>query len=263
MPVEEEMEVRSAIQQIAVEHRRRYGYRRIAVEPRRRGMLANHKRVARITRRIAYSRFNQKAFVVTTNPQHKLEVYLNLASGMKPTGVDQLWEADIAYVRLHSEFVYLAVILDACSRKVVGWELDRTLAARLAIAALEKAIAKRKPPPGLVHHSDHVVQRYASDDYVKILSKPEMLPRMSRPASPCDNASCESFMKTLRREEVYASEYRNIEDLHAQIEAFIDHHYNRQWLHSALGYRPLEPRRWCCTTTGLRPPEIPAAARCG
>jgi putative transposase len=239
MPVEEDMELRSAIQQIAVEHRRRYGYRRIAAELRRRGMPVNHKRVARILREDNLLAVQPRAFVVTTNSQHTLEVYLNLASRMKLTGINQLWVADITYLRLHREFVYLAVILDAWSRKVVGWELDRTLAARLAIAALEKALGERKPPPGLVHHSDRGVQ-YASDDYVRTLSRHEMIPSMSRPANPYDNASCESFMKTLKREEIYANEYQDLDDLRTNIEAFIEQYYNRRRLHSALGYRPPE-----------------------
>jgi putative transposase len=217
MPVEEDMEVRSAIQQIAVEHRRRYGYRRIAAELRRRGMLVNHKRVVRIMREDNLLAVQPRAFVVTTNSQHKLEVYLNLASRMKLTGINQLWVADITYIRLHRELVYLAVILDAWSRKVVGWELDRTLAARLATAALEKAIAELKPPPGLVHHSDRGVQ-YASDEYGRILNKSGMIPSMSRPANPYDNASCESFMKTLKREEIYANEYQDLDDLRINIE---------------------------------------------
>ncbi len=195
MPVEEEMEVRSVIQQIAVEHRRRYGYRRIAAELRRRGMLVNHKRVVRIMREDNLLAVQPRAFVVTTNSPHKLEVYLNLASRMKLTGINQLWVAEITYIRLHREFVYLAVILDAWSRKVVGWELDRTLAARLATAALEKAIAERKPSPGLVHHSDRGVQ-YASDEYGRILNKSGMISSMSRPANPYDNASCESFLSS-------------------------------------------------------------------
>jgi putative transposase len=170
MPVEEDMEVRSAIQRIAVEHRRRYGYRRIAAELRRRGMRVNRKRVARIMREDNLLAVQPRAFVVTTDSQHHLEVYLNLAIRMKLTGVNQLWVADITYIRLQREFVYLAVILDAYSRKVVGWQLERTLAARLPIAALEKAIAERKPPAGLVHHSDRGVQ-YACGDYVRILGK--------------------------------------------------------------------------------------------
>jgi putative transposase len=239
MPVEEEMEVRSTIQRIAVEHRRRYGYRRITAELRRRGMLVHHKRVARIMREDNLLAVQPRAFVVTTDSDHELEVYLNLASRMKLTGVNQLWVADITYIRLHREFVYLAVILDAYSRKVVGWELDRTLAARLPIAALEKAIAERKPPPGLVHHSDRGVQ-YASGDYVRILSKHQMIPSMSRPANPYDNASCESFLKTLKREEIYANEYRDLDHLRANIEEFIERYYNRCRLHSALGYRSPE-----------------------
>jgi len=239
MPVEEEMEVRSAIQQIALEHRRRYGYRRIAAELRRRGMLVNHKRVSRIMREDNLLAAQPRAFVVTTDSHHELEVYLNLASRMKLTGINQLWVADITYIRLKAEFVYLAVILDAFSRKVVGWALDRTLAARLPIAALEHAVAERQSPPGLVHHSDRGVQ-YASGDYVKILRKHQMIPSMSRPANPYDNASCESFMKTLKREEIYANEYRDLEHLRANIEAFIEQYYNRCRLHSALGYRPPE-----------------------
>ncbi len=239
MPVEEDMEVRSAIQQIAAEHRRRYGYRRVAAEVRRRGMLVNHKRVARIIREDNLLAVQPKAFVVTTDSRHELEVYLNLAARMKLTGVDQLWVADITFIRLHCEFVYLAVILDAYSRKVVGWELDRTLAARLAIAALEKAIAERKPHPGLVHHSDRGVQ-YACDEYLRTLNRQGMIPSMSRPANPYDNASCESFMRTLKREEIYAGQYQDLDDLRRNIEAFIEQYYNRQRLHSALGYRPPE-----------------------
>jgi len=204
-PVEEEMEVRSLIQQIAIEHRRRYGYRRIAAELRRRGMVVNHKRVARIMREDNLLAVQPRQFVVTTKSDHKLEVYLNLARRLKLTGIDQLWVADITYIRLQTEFVYLAVILDGFSRKVVGWSLERTLASRLALAALEQAIATRKPALGLVHHSDRGVQ-YASDEYVGVLQRHGMIPSMSRPANPYDNASCESFLKTLKREEIYANQ---------------------------------------------------------
>ena len=238
-PVEEEMEVRSAIQQIAVEHRRRYGYRRITAELHRRGMQVNHKRVARIMREDNLLGMQPKQFVVTTNSNHKLEVYLNLASRMKLTGINQLWVADITYIRLKAEFVYLAVILDGFSRKVVGWALDRTLAIRLTIGALEEAIEKRQPEPGLVHHSDRGLQ-YACAEYVAILEKHRMVPSMSRPANPYDNASCESFMKTLKREEIYANKYDDLEHLRANIEEFIEQYYNRQRLHSALGYRSPE-----------------------
>jgi putative transposase len=238
-PIEEDMEVRSVIQQIAVEHRRRYGYRRISAELRRRGMLVNHKRVLRIIREDNLLAVQPRAFVVTTDSDHEFEIYLNLASRMKLTGMNQLWVADITYIRLKKEFVYLAVVLDAFSRKVVGWALDRTLAARLPIAALEQAIVQRQPPPGLVHHSDRGVQ-YACGDYAQILQQYQIIPSMSRPANPYDNASCESFMKTLKREEIYANDYRDLEHLLGNIEVFIEQYYNRCRLHSALGYRPPE-----------------------
>jgi putative transposase len=238
-PVEEDMELRSAIQQIVLEHRRRYGYRRVAAELRRKGMLANHKRVARIMREDNLLAVQPRQFVVTTDSDHELEVYLNLARRMKLTGIDQLWVADITYIRLRAEFVYLAVILDSFSRKVVGWALERTLSSRLAIAALEQAIAKRQPRPGLIHHSDRGVQ-YASGEYLAILDQQQMIPSMSRPANPYDNASCESFIKTLKREEIYANAYENLEHLRANIEIFIEEYYNQQRLHSALGYRSPE-----------------------
>ncbi len=238
-PVQEEMEVRSAIQQIAIEHRRRYGYRRISAELRRRGLQVNHKRVVRMMREDNLLAVQRRRFVVTTDSNHRLEVYLNLASRMTLTGIDQLWVADITYIRLKAEFVYLAVILDGFSRKVVGWALDRTLASRLTIAALEQATAQRRPRPGLVHHSDRGLQ-YACGEYVAILEKYRIVPSMSRPANPYDNASCESFIKTLKREEIYANQYDDLEHLRTNIEEFIEQYYNRQRLHSALGYRPPE-----------------------
>jgi transposase InsO family protein len=251
VPVEEDMEVRTAIQQIATEHRRRYGYRRVSAELRRRGMLVNHKRVARIMREDNLLAVQPRQFVVTTDSNHRLEIYLNLARRMKLTGIDQLWVADITYIRLNTEFVYLAVILDGFSRKVVGWTLQRSLTSRLALAALQQAIAERKPRPGLVHHSDRGVQ-YASGEYVAVLNQHQMIPSMSRPANPYDNASCESFMKTLKWEEIYANRYENLEHLHTNIEIFIDEYYNRQRLHSALGYRSpeeFEQRAACQTET--------------
>ena len=236
-PVEEDMEVRSTIQAIAVEHRRRYGYRRITAELRRRGMLVNQKRVARMMREDNLLAVQPRSFVVTTDSAHDLEVFLNLAGRMKLTGINQLWRADITYIRLQREFVYLAVMLDAFSRKVVGWALERSLATRLALSALERAIATRQPPPGLVHHSDRGVQ-YASGEYMKLVQQHHLIPSMSRPANPYDNASCESFLKTLKREEIYANDYRTLEHLAANVEAFIEEYYNRCRLHSALGYRP-------------------------
>jgi transposase InsO family protein len=239
IPVQEELEVRSAIQQIALEHRRRYGHRRISAQLRRRGMVVNRKRVLRIMREDNLLALRSRKFMVTTDSKHELEVYLNLARRMRLTGVNQLWVADITYIRLQAEFVYLAVILDSFSRKVVGWALERTLSSELVKAALQQAIAQRQPKPGLVHHSDRGLQ-YAAWDYVAILEKHQIIPSMSRPANPYDNAGCESFLKTLKQEEIYVREYGTLEQLQANVEEFIEQYYNRLRLHSALGYRPPE-----------------------
>jgi putative transposase len=238
-PLEEEMELRSTIQQIFLEHRRRYGYRRVTKALRRRGLVVNRKRVERLMKEDNLLALQPKAFVTTTNSQHELEVYLNLANRMKLTGINQLWVADITYIRLQGEFVYLAVILDAFSRKVVGWELERKMTCDLTKTALERAIAQRQPAPGLVHHSDRGVQ-YAAQEYIKLLQQHQLIPSMSRPANPYDNASCESFMKTLKREEIYASDYRDLEHLRQNLEEFIDRYYNCVRLHSALAYQPPE-----------------------
>ena len=236
--IKEEMEVRSQIQEIAVEHRRRYGYRRITAELRRRGMLVNHKRVLRIMREDSLVSAHRGA-LFSTNFNRDLEVYLNLASRMTLTGINQLWVADITYIRLQREFVYLAVVLDAFSRKVVGWALDQTLASRLPVAALQQAIDQRQPQPNLVHHSDRGVQ-YWSGDYLKVLQQNRIIPSMSRPGNPYDNASCESFLKTLKREEIHANDYQDLGHLYTNVEAFIQQYYNRRRLHSALGYRAPE-----------------------
>jgi putative transposase len=244
-PEEEGAEVRAAIQEIALGHHRRYGYRRIAAELRRRGLRVNHKRVVRLMREDNLLALRHRGFVVTTDSEHDLEVYLNLAKRMQLSAANQLWIADLTYIRLKREFVYLAVILDAWSRRVVGWALDRSLAARLAVTALERAIAARQPGPGLVHHSDRGIQ-YASQDYARLLAQHHMTPSMSRPANPYDNATCESFMKTLKQEEIYCRDYGDLEDLHTHIEEFLDRYYNRQRLHSALGYRtPVEFELQC------------------
>jgi putative transposase len=238
-PKVEEMEVGAAIQQIFVEHRRRYGYRRVSEELRRRGMVVNRKRVQRLMQTDNLLAVQRRAFVVTTDSQHDFEVYLNLARRLKLTGINQLWVADITYLRLQKEFVYLAVMLDAFSRKVVGWALDTTLAASLPKAALEMAIEARQPAPGLVHHSDRGVQ-YASAEYVQVLQQHGIIPSMSRPANPYDNASCESFMKTLKQEEIYLNQYRDLEHLRINVGDFIEQYYNRRRLHSSLGYQPPE-----------------------
>jgi putative transposase len=235
-PVEEEVELRAAIQEVVLEHRRRYGYRRVTQELRRRGWPVNHKRVARLMSQDNLLAMQPRAWMSTTHSSHELEVYMNLAARMKLSGINQLWVADITYIRLAGEFVYLAVVLDAYSRKVVGWELGRNLKASLAVSALRKAIAQRKPPPGLVHHSDRGLQ-YCSLEYVQLLQQHGIMPSMSRPANPYDNAFCESFMRTLKREEIHANVYRDLEDLRTHIEQFVELYYNRSRLHSALGYR--------------------------
>jgi transposase InsO family protein len=239
VPVEEQMEVRSAIQAVVLEHRRRYGYRRVTREIRRRGMMVNHKRVARLMSQDNLLAVQPRAWVATTNSEHQLEVYMNLARRMKVTGINQLWVADITYIRLAAEFVYLAVMLDVYSRKVVGWALGRTLAASLPLAALQQAIEQRQPLPGLVHHSDRGLQ-YASEEYARVLRMHGIVPSMSRPANPYDNAFCESFMRTLKREEIDARAYRDLDQLRANVAEFIEQYYNRCRLHSALGYLPPE-----------------------
>lgn len=238
-PDEAKMAVRQAIQEVVLAHRRRYGYRRVAKDLHDRGLLINHKRVLAIMREDNLLAIRYRKYVLTTDSQHDCQVYLNLAARMTLTGVNQLWVADLTYIRLRTEFVYLAVVIDRFSRKAVGWALDRTLAARLTVAALDQAIARRQPPPGLVHHSDQGIQ-YACADYVELLQSRGMVPSMSRPANPYDNAVCESFMKTLKQEEIYCNRYRDFEDLSAHLEEFIDHYYNRRRLHSALGYRTPE-----------------------
>jgi transposase InsO family protein len=248
--------VRNAIQQIVLEHRRRYGYRRVAAELHRRGMVVNHKRVLRLMREDNLLGVEPKAFIATTQSGHSGEVYLNLAKRMKLTAINQLWVADITYIRLRQEFVYLALVLDAFSRKVVGWALDRSLTARLPLLALERAITLRQPSPGLVHHSDRGIQ-YCSEQYTGLLHIHGILPSMSRPGNPYDNAFCESFIKTLKREEIYANKYHYIDELNAHLEEFIEQYYNRLRLHSALGYKtPEELEAACAPPTAWVEPSV-------
>jgi putative transposase len=231
-----EMELRDAIQQVALEFPA-YGYRRITRELNRRGFAVNHKRVLRLMRHDNLLCLRRKSFVVTTDSRHSLRVYPNLAGAITPVSVNQMWRADITYIRLRAEFVYLAVVLDAYSRRVIGWALGRTLEAGLAVSALTMALRQRRPAPGLVHHSDRGVQ-YASHEYTDLLKQHGAEISMSRKANPYDNAACESFMKTLKYEEVYRSEYRDLADAYAQIGEFLERVYNLKRLHSALGYVP-------------------------
>ncbi|MDQ6663396.1 MAG: IS3 family transposase [Acidobacteriota bacterium] len=231
-----DLDLRDEIQRIALEFAC-YGRPRITAELKRRGWKANHKRVGRILREDNLLCLRKRKFVVTTDSNHNLRVYPNLAGSMELTGIDQLWIADITYIRLETEFVYLAVVLDAFSRRVIGWALDRSLEDDLAIAALEMAFRRRRPAVGLTHHSDRGVQ-YASHNYTELLRQRGVRISMSRSGNPYDNATCESFMKTLKYEEVYRQEYRDLADAGASIERFLEKVYNVKRLHSALGYCP-------------------------
>jgi transposase InsO family protein len=231
------MGLRDEIQRIALEFTC-YGRRRVKAELRRRGWRVNHKRVRRIMREDNLLCLRRKRFVVmTTDSNHDRPVYQNLTEELKPSGIDQLWVADITYIRLETEFVYLAVVLDAYSRRVIGWALERTLEDDLTIAALQMALRTRSPGPGLVHHSDRGVQ-YASRDYTAQLREHGIQISMSRKGNPYDNAACESFMKTLKYEEVHQQEYRDMADARASVEHFLMKVYNQKRLHSALKYVP-------------------------
>jgi len=231
-----DIELRDAIQRIALEWPS-YGRPRITAELRRRGWTVNPKRVYRILREDNLLCGRKRKFIVTTDSGHDRKLYPNLARQMMLTGVDQLWRADITYIRLREEFVFLAVILDAYSRRVIGWALDRTLEDELTLTALRMAMAHRVVQPGLVHHSDRGSQ-YASAEYTDLLKNNGIEISMSRKANPWDNAACESFMKTLKYEEVHRNEYRHLGEARAAIHEFLEKVYNGKRLHSALGYLP-------------------------
>ena len=231
-----DMDLRDAIQRVALEWPS-YGRPRITAELRRRGWKVNPKRVYRWMREDDLLCVRKRKFVVTTDSNHDRKVYPNLAGDMVLTGIDQLWVADITYIRLGSEFVYLAVVIDAYSRRVIGWALERTVEDDLPLAALRQALELRQPAPGVVHHSDRGSQ-YASGDYTDLLKAHGCQISMSHKASPWENAGCESWMKTLKSEEVYRQEYRDLAEARASIAQFIDEVYNQKRLHSALGYQP-------------------------
>ena len=227
-------ELRDRIEEIALRFPR-YGYRRMTRQLQREGFRVNHKRVLRLMRESDLLMRRRRGWVSTTDSKHGFRLWPNLCREARPTGIDQIWVADITYIRLLWEFVYLAVILDAFSRRVVGWALSRTLDARLTVAALRSALRNRQPPVGCIHHSDRGVQ-YAYDQYVKLLTDAGFRISMSRRANPYDNARAESFFKTLKHEEVYLTQYRNFQDAAASIGTFIEQIYNRKRLHFALGY---------------------------
>lgn len=233
-----EMDLRNEIQEIAVEFPC-YGYRRISRELDRRGYDVNHKRVLRLMREDNLLCIKKRFIPRTTDSDHTLQVYPNLAKDLNVSAINQLWVADITYIRLVKEFVYLAVIMDVFSRKCIGWELSRDIDTQLTLNALDMALTNRKnmDPSGLVHHSDQGVQ-YASNDYIDQLNKNNIQISMGRKGNPYDNAFAESFIKTLKYEEVYLKEYESFNDAYGNIENFIEGVYNEKRLHSSIGYLP-------------------------
>ena len=258
-PDEEEVVLRHRIQQLFIEHRGHYGVRRMTRLLRMEGRIVNHKRVERLMKSDQLLAVGKRRFVpATTDSNHDLPVYLNLAARVEVTAINQVWVADITYIRLRRQFVFLAVVIDVYSRRVVGRAVSETIDTELTLTALKQALETRSPQPGLVHHSDQGVQ-YAAHSYVEELNAHGIVPSMSRPGNPYDNAFCETFMKTLKKEEVHCCEYKNLKDLTTHIEAFIDGYYNQQRLHSALGY--LSPANFEAAVIGATANDLDAAPR--
>ena len=231
-----DVDLRDAIEHIILEFAG-YGYRRVTHALVRAGWSVNHKRVLRIMREESLLCHLKRQFVPTTDSHHPFQVYPNLVKGLQVDAPDVVWVADITYIRLLSNFVYLAALLDAYSRKCVGWNLSKRIDTQLALGALEQALATRDVRPGLIHHSDRGVQ-YASTAYVKRLQSVQAHISMSAIGNPYDNAKAESFFKTLKQEEVYLKQYQTFEEAETNIGQFIEDVYNTKRLHSSLGYLP-------------------------
>ncbi len=231
-----EADLRDRIEGIVVEYPR-YGYRRVTHELKRKGWAVNHKRVARIMKKESLQCQVKRRWVKTTDSNHPYRVYPNLVKGITVTRPNEVWVADITYIRILTGFLYLAVILDLFSRKVVGWALSEHIDTELTLAALRMALEERRPQAGCIHHSDRGVQ-YASHEYVDELRGAGMQISMARKGNPYDNATAESFMKTLKYEEVYLWDYRTVKDVRERIPYFVEEVYNQKRLHSALGYCP-------------------------
>jgi putative transposase len=234
-PLQAEVELRGRIQQLCLAHRL-YGTRRVTKLLQLEGRPIGRKRIQRLMREDNLLALRKRRYGITTDSRHSYAVYRNLTAGFQATAANQLWVADITYIRLREGFVYLAVVLDAWSRRVVGWALGESLEAELAVAALRRALADRAAPAGAIHHSDRGVQ-YCSEAYVGLLQAAGFAISMSRAGNPYDNALAESFMRTLKCEEVYLSQYRDLEDARERIGEFLEDYYNRRRLHSSLGYQ--------------------------
>jgi len=257
-PAAAETELRGAIQRLALAHRY-YGYRRIAVLLQREGLVAGAKKVRRLMRQDNLLAIRRRKFLAaTTDSDHCLRVWPNLAQYLELSDINQLWVADFTFVHLEEEFVYLAVVLDAYSRRVIGWSLGRAMNSDLVVRALKKALEERHPISGFVHHSDQGVQ-YASIEYVDMLERSGAVLSMSRAGCPWENGRCESFIKTLKQEEIDARPYRTMEELAAHVEEFIERVYNSVRLHSALAYHSPVVFEQQQSSSKQRPEWLPAS----
>lgn len=233
---ERDTALRDAIERLVLEFPG-YGYRRVTKTLQRDGWDVNHKRVLRVMREESLLCQLERRFVRTTDSAHGFRTYPNLLAELVPARPDQAWVADLTYIRLPTTFAYLACVLDAWSRRCIGWELSRSIDTTLTLSALDRALATRHPAPGLIHHSDRGVQ-YASAPYVARLREAGAQVSMSAVGNPYDNAKAESFFKTLKREEVYLNSYQSFRDAEEQLDRFIGDVYNAKRLHSSLGYVP-------------------------